>query len=64
VISVTHRLAAATKADCIYYMEDGRLVESGSHQELLARNGAYAALWRKQTQETPPAPAAAATAAV
>lgn len=64
VISVTHRLAAATKADCIYYMEDGKLVESGSHQELLARNGAYAALWRKQTQETPPAPAAAATAAI
>jgi ATP-binding cassette subfamily B protein len=38
-------------ADAIHVLEGGRLVESGTHEQLLARDGAYAALWRLQTGE-------------
>ena len=48
VISVTHRLEDVIAFDRIYVMEGGRIVESGTHQELLGRYGAYAALWRGQ----------------
>ena len=46
VIAVTHRLEEVVAFDRIFVMESGRLVESGTHEELLARNGAYSALWR------------------
>ncbi|MCK7593439.1 ABC transporter ATP-binding protein [Pseudomarimonas salicorniae] len=49
---VAHRLSTVRQADCIHVMEAGRVVESGDHDSLLARNGAYAALWRLQTGET------------
>jgi len=49
VVSVTHRLAAAAAADCIHVLDQGRLVESGPHDALLARGGAYACLWAKQS---------------
>ncbi len=49
VLSVTHRLSAVTGADRIYVMDAGRVVESGRHDELLARAGFYARLWDKQT---------------
>ena len=39
-------------ADCILVMDHGRIVESGTHRELLARNGVYAHLWTLQ-QERP-----------
>lgn len=48
VISVTHRLETAPSVDCIYVFKDGRLVEDGSHKELLDRNGLYSRLWGKQ----------------
>ena len=48
VISVTHRLASAVKCHKIFVMNQGRLVEAGTHEELLALNGLYASLWRKQ----------------
>jgi ATP-binding cassette, subfamily B, bacterial len=48
VISVTHRLAGIVRADVICVLDDGRVVEQGTHQQLLARNGAYAQLWHKQ----------------
>jgi ATP-binding cassette subfamily C protein len=43
---VAHRLQSAADADIVAVVEDGRIVEQGSHAELLARNGSYAALWR------------------
>ncbi|MDB4908096.1 MAG: putative multidrug export ATP-binding/permease protein [Gemmatimonadetes bacterium] len=48
VISVSHRLASITDYDTIAVFEDGRLVEQGRHEQLLALEGTYAALWQKQ----------------
>lgn len=48
---IAHRLSTIRHADCIHLLEGGRIVESGTHEELLARNGGYAALWRLQTGE-------------
>ena len=48
---VAHRLSTVRQAHCIHLMEAGRIVESGTHDELLAQGGAYAALWRLQTGE-------------
>jgi ATP-binding cassette subfamily B protein len=49
---VAHRLSTVRQADAIHVLEGGRLVESGTHDALLARGGAYAALWRLQTGES------------
>lgn len=45
-ILIAHRLQTAMGADRIVMLERGRVAESGSHDELLARDGAYAAMWR------------------
>lgn len=46
VIAIAHRLHTAEDADRIAVVEKGRVIELGSHHELLAASGAYAALWR------------------
>lgn len=48
-IAIAHRLSTIRHADCIYVMEQGRIVEQGKHEQLLAQNGIYAQLWRVQT---------------
>ena len=48
VIVISHRLANVVPADLIYYMEAGRLIESGTHAALMARNGGYAKLYTAQ----------------
>ena len=53
VIAVTHRLTSVTDVNLILVMERGRLVEQGTHDELLRRGGVYAALWQRAQQEAP-----------
>jgi ATP-binding cassette subfamily B protein len=49
VVSVTHRLAAMVNMDRIFVMDQGKLVEQGTHNELLALGGVYCKLWEKQS---------------
>jgi ATP-binding cassette subfamily B protein len=45
---IAHRLSTVRNADVILMMEQGRIVEQGTHRELLVRQGAYAALYHSQ----------------
>lgn len=51
VIVIAHRLSTVRHADRIHVLEEGRVVESGTHDELVSAGGLYAALWRIQTGE-------------
>jgi ATP-binding cassette subfamily B protein len=48
VIAIAHRLSTITGMDRILYLQAGRIVEQGSHAELVARGGAYSRMWRRQ----------------
>ena len=48
-IAIAHRLSTIRNADCIYVMEHGKLIESGTHEDLLDKDGVYAGLWRVQS---------------
>ena len=48
VIFISHRLSSATMADRVYLFENGQIIESGTHRELLALNAKYADMWHKQ----------------
>ena len=45
---IAHRLSTIVDADCIFLMENGRVMETGTHAELVAKNGAYAKLYAMQ----------------
>jgi len=50
-IVVAHRLATIAGADQIVVLEDGTVAERGTHAQLIARDGVYAGLWRRQAEE-------------
>ena len=51
VVAIAHRLHTAHDADRVAVVEDGNFTEIGTHDELVAWNGAYAALWRSRRDE-------------
>ncbi|MFN2626676.1 MAG: ABC transporter ATP-binding protein, partial [Mycobacteriales bacterium] len=63
VIAIAHRLHTAHDADIVAVVEDGRVVELGSHDELMERAGAYRDLWHSWRAETPTTAGARASSA-
>jgi ABC-type multidrug transport system fused ATPase/permease subunit len=49
VIAIAHRLSTIARLDRLVVIDQGRIVEQGSHAQLLARNGMYAGLWHRQS---------------
>ncbi len=52
VLTIAHRLSTIADADRIVVLEAGEIVEEGSHESLLARQGRYYSLWQRQAAET------------
>lgn len=51
VIFISHRLSTTVNADKIYVMEQGKIIESGSHKELMSKNGTYAEMFNLQAEK-------------
>jgi ATP-binding cassette subfamily B multidrug efflux pump len=49
VIAIAHRLSTIARMDRLIVLDHGRIVEQGTHDQLLRLNGHYAALWRRQS---------------
>jgi len=49
VIAIAHRLSTIARMDRLVILDKGRIVEQGTHDELLEADGHYAALWRRQS---------------
>ena len=49
VIAIAHRLSTIAQMDKIFVMDNGSIIESGTHQELLARKGLYEGFWARQS---------------
>jgi ATP-binding cassette subfamily B multidrug efflux pump len=49
VIAIAHRLSTIAALDRLVVMDEGRIVEQGSHRELIGRGGLYADLWARQS---------------
>ena len=50
-VIIAHRISAVCHADEIIYLQDGRIAERGTHEELLAKNGFYAKLYNSQFEQ-------------
>jgi ATP-binding cassette subfamily B protein len=53
VVLVAHRLSTVREADLIYVLHQGRVVEEGTHRQLMALGGRYGSLWRSQADDAP-----------
>lgn len=51
VVYISHRLASAVLADKVYLLENGEIIERGTHSELLALGGKYAQMWEMQSEQ-------------
>ena len=49
VLAIAHRLSTVARMDRLVMLDGGRIVEQGTHAELLARGGAYARAWSRQS---------------
>ena len=52
-LMIAHRLSTARRADVILVLDKGSIVESGTHEELLALNGMYSKMWSDQMENNP-----------
>lgn len=50
VIMVAHRLSSITDADCIYVLQDGQIAESGTHSQLIEKNGIFTKMWQDYSE--------------
>ena len=50
VVMIAHRLSSITRTDCIYVLQDGEIIESGTHRRLIEQNGVFAHMWNNYSE--------------